>query len=229
MSGVRVIAIDGPAASGKSTTAGAVARALGALHLDSGALYRALTVVALEGGSADPGALLRRAESRGLALRPSGQSIEPVLDGRSAEPLLRSSEVNARVSAVSAIPEVREWVTRQLRAVALPTGQPDPILVLDGRDIGTTVFPHAPVKVFLTATPEARARRRLLQRGGTASPEQVAREAADLAERDRQDEARAVAPLRPAADAVLLDTTDLQFAEQVRFIVALARERLSLE
>jgi cytidylate kinase len=222
-----VIAIDGPAASGKSTTAVAVARELGAAHLDSGALYRALAVVALELERLDSGALLRAAELRGLALRGVDSGIVPFLDGQDAEPLLRSPEVNGLVSEVSALPEVREWVNARLReavkAVGRSRGQ---LVIVDGRDIGTAVFPDAPVKVFLTASPEARARRRLLQRGVLPGPAEVDREAAELAERDRRDRARAVAPLRQAADAMLLDTTNLGFADQVQEIVALVRRRL---
>jgi len=217
-----VIAIDGPSASGKSSTAAAVARELGALHLDSGALYRALTALALEPELADPAALLRGAEARGLELREAGGALVPFLAGRDAEPLLRSAPVNARVSEVSAWPQVREWVNARLRGAAAAAR----VLVLDGRDIGTAVFPDAPVKVFLTATPEARARRRLLQRGDAPDAGQVAREAALLAERDAKDSARAVAPLRRAADAVLLDTTELDFAAQVGEIVRLSRRRL---
>ena len=110
-----VVAIDGPAASGKSSTALAVAGALGAVHLDSGALYRAVTLVALETGAGDPEALLRRAEQRGLRLERFADGIHPVLDGSRAEARLRSPEVNARVSEVSAVPQVREWVNRRLR------------------------------------------------------------------------------------------------------------------
>ena len=217
-----VIAIDGPAASGKSSTAAAVARELGAQHLDSGALYRALTALALEQESADPAALLRAADARGLELREAGGALVPFLAGRDAEPLLRSTAVNARVSEVSAWPQVRDWVNARLRQAAAGAD----VLVLDGRDIGTAVFPAAPVKVFLTATPAARARRRLLQRGETPDADQVAREAARLAERDALDSARPVAPLRQAPDAVLLDTTALDFAGQVGEIVRLARGRL---
>jgi cytidylate kinase len=228
---VSVIAIDGPAASGKSSTAQAVARALGAFHLDSGALYRALTLVDLEAGAPGVDQLLRRAEDRGLGLERVADGIVPVLDGRAAEPRLRSEAVNARVSAVSAVPAVREWVNGRLREAAHRTGAlagSRPLLVLDGRDIGTVVFPDAPVKIFLTATPEARARRRLLQRGVPIDPERLARESAELADRDRQDRARPVAPLRQAPDAIVLDTTDMPFDRQVGEIVEVARKRLSL-
>ncbi len=232
MSRIPVIAIDGPAASGKSSTAQAVAQALGAVHLDSGSLYRALTAVALETPVDDTAGLLRRAEERGLGLVRKDGGIVPVLDGTPAEPLLRTGAVDARVSAVSALPEIRAWVNQRLRAAVAEAGSDTwahqrRLVVLDGRDIGSIVFPDAPVKVFLTATPEARAERRLRQSGTTPSPALVARMADELAERDRQDRARAVAPLRQPADAVLLDTTLLGFEEQVQTIVDLVRSRLS--
>ncbi|NOT06940.1 MAG: AAA family ATPase, partial [Gemmatimonadales bacterium] len=156
-----VIAIDGPAASGKSSTAAAVAKELGAVHLDSGALYRGLTAVALTMNPRSAEAILRSAEARDLELREIGEDVVPFLDGLAAEPLIRGAEVNALVSDVSAMPLLREWVNARLRAAAR-SGR---LFVLDGRDIGTAVFPNAPVKIFLTATPEARARRRLIQRG----------------------------------------------------------------
>jgi cytidylate kinase len=218
----RVIAIDGPAASGKSTTAAAVARELGALHLDSGALYRGLTAVALELPRRDAAVIVGAAEARGLSLRQAGEEVIPHLDGRPAEDRIRGPEVTRLVSEVSALAEVRAWVNARLReAVSQGT-----LVVMDGRDIGTAVFPDAPVKVFLTATPEARARRRLLQRGERPSPAEIAAEASALAERDRKDSAREVAPLRQAADAMLLDTTNLSFEEQVGEIVRLSRTRL---
>lgn len=198
-----------------------MARALGAIHVDSGALYRALTVVALDLDDRSPAAILRSAVARGLALRPGGGDLVPFLDGRDAEPRIRGPEVTALVSEVSAMPAIREWVNARLRQAA----EGDRAVVLDGRDIGTAVFPNAPVKVFLTATPEARARRRLEQRGEKVDSDRVAREAAMLAERDRLDSSRAVAPLRKADDAVLLDTTSLSFEEQVGAIVRLVRQR----
>ena len=219
-----VIAIDGPAASGKTTTAAAVARILRLTHLDSGAVYRGLTAVALELTDRSAAAIVRSAEARGLVLRQAGGGLVPFLDGQDAESRIRTPEVTALVSDVSAMPEIRAWVNARLRdAVAAGVGRP---VVLDGRDIGTAVFPEAPVKIFLTATPEARARRRLLQRGAPSGPGDVAREAALLAERDRRDSTRPVAPLRRAEDAVLLDTTTLSFEEQVGEIVRLVRLRL---
>jgi cytidylate kinase len=217
-----VIAIDGPSASGKSSTAAAVAAVLGARHLDSGALYRALTAVALTLPERTPAAIARAAEARGLELRAVEGHLIPFLDARDAEPLIRSPEVDATVSAVSAMPALRDWVNARLRSAVRQGGE----VVLDGRDIGTAVFPDAPLKIFLTASPEARARRRLSQRGKPYGPEQVAREAAILVERDRSDSTREVAPLRRGPDAVLVDSTDLSFEEQVEAIVRLARERL---
>jgi cytidylate kinase len=217
-----VIAIDGPAASGKSSTAAAVARRLGWLHVDSGALYRGVTRVALDlGDTADAARILEAAETRGLDLRVEAARGVVMLDGRPAEDRIRDAAVTAAVSAVSALPAVRAWVTARLRA--LPAGGRP--VVLDGRDIGTAVFPEAPLKVYLTASPPVRARRRLLQQGRDPAEAEVAAEAGRIAARDSFDAGRAVAPLRAAEDAVALDTTGLRFEEQVDRIVALARAR----
>jgi len=217
-----VVAIDGPAASGKTSTAAEAARRLGAVHLDSGALYRGLTRVALDAGTRDPAAIQADAERRGLELRRVGDEIVPYLDGAEAEPLIRGREVTATVSEVAAMAPLRAWVNRRLREAA-GWGR---LAVLDGRDIGSDVFPDAPIKVFLTATPAARAGRRLRQRGQEPNDEAVERETRALAARDAIDSTRTVAPLRRADDALLLDTTTLSFEEQVDRIVTLVRERL---
>lgn len=226
-----VIAIDGPSASGKSSTARAVAEALGFSHLDSGSLYRGVTLVALREGarrglagsgvltSLDPETILRTAEDRGLMLQSDGVGFAAYLEGEPAEDALRSAEVTAHVSAVAAIPVVREWVNSRLRAM-VRAGQD---VVVDGRDIGTVVFPDADLKIFLTASAEARAGRRISQRGAAVVPDHLDAETAALAARDHADSTRKVAPLRPADDAVHLDTTTMDFAEQVRFIVDRAR------
>ena len=219
----RVIAIDGPAASGKSSTAAAVAKALGALHLDSGALYRGLTRVAVDAATADPGQVLAAADRRQLVLRLDGAEIAPYLDGAPAEQLIRTPEVTARVSDIAAIGQCRDWVNVRLRAAAAGNR----VLILDGRDIGTAVFPDARLKVFLTASPESRARRRLAQRGEVFDAQSLARETEALAVRDSLDAGRAIAPLRQADDAVVLDTSDLSFRAQVDIIVALAAKALS--
>lgn len=226
-----VIAIDGPSASGKSSTARAVAEALGFAHLDSGSLYRGVALVALREGSRrgltgaaavtdlGPETILRAAEDRGLMLQSDGVGFSAYLEGEPAEDALRSPEVTAHVSAVAAIPVVREWVNSRLRAM-VRAGQD---VVVDGRDIGTVVFPDADLKIFLTASPAARAGRRVNQRGAAAvDPTVLEAEAAALAARDHADSTRQTAPLKPADDAVLLDTTALAFPEQVERIVTLA-------
>src|SRR5690348_2376509 len=221
---VRVVAIDGPAASGKSSTAQAVAQALGWAHLDSGALYRALTLAVLDnlGAERSPQRVVALAEELPVRLVLSGAGFVPEVAGVDVAAAIRGERVTAHVSAVAAIPEVRVWANaQQRRAVAEhPVG-----VVVDGRDIGTVVFADAPVKVFLTATPDERARRRITQRGEALDERRLARESQALAARDTADSSRPVAPLKPAADAVLLDTTHLTLDEQVRRIVALARAR----
>jgi cytidylate kinase len=227
----RVIAIDGPSASGKSTTARAVAEALNFAHLDSGALYRGVTLVALRESARrgrvhedplevlDPETVLRAAEDRGLMLQPDGAGFAAYLEGEPVDTELRGARVTGCVSAVSAVPVIREWINTRLRAM-VRAGRD---VVVDGRDIGTVVFPDADLKIFLTASPSARAGRRINQRGAAVDPNLLEAEAAALAARDRADSTRQTAPLKPAEDAVLLDTTALTFAEQVERIVALAR------
>lgn len=226
----RVIAIDGPAASGKSSTAAAVAYQLGWGHLDSGALYRAITLAAIDnleerrgtGEGWSPQKIIALAEDLPVRLVLVDNLFRPEVSGVDVAEAIRSERVTTRVSGVAAVAQVRDWVNaRQRRAVVEhPRG-----VVVDGRDIGTIVFPDAPLKIFLTASPEERARRRLAQRGEPATPEDVRREATVLAARDLADSTRAVAPLRPAPDAVGLDTTVLDQAQQVAQVVALARDR----
>jgi cytidylate kinase len=217
-----VIDIDGPAASGKSSTAQAVAEALGFTHLDSGALYRGATLVGLRQGIEDALALVPALDHHRLALHHDGSRFTVWLGGESVEQEIRDPAVTARVSAVSALPPVRNWVNQRLRGMA-DAGHS---LVVDGRDIGTVVFPDAPLKVFLTASPRTRAARRLAQRGEGETPAVLEREAAALTLRDEADSRRAVAPLRLAEDAVPLDGTGLSFEAQVAEIVRLARTRI---
>jgi cytidylate kinase len=230
---LRVIAIDGPAASGKSSTAGLVAQRLGWAHLDSGALYRALTLAAVDdaerrktapGGEGWSGQrILALAEALPVRLVLVGEVFRPEVAGASVEEAIRTERVTRHVSVVAAIPDVRTWVnTQQRRAVEGGRGRG---IVVDGRDIGTVVFPDAPLKVFLTATPDERARRRLFQRGQDVDVDLVRRESEALAARDAADSSRRVAPLRPAQDAILLDTTALTLEAQVAQVVELARQR----
>ena len=239
---LRVIAIDGPAASGKSSTASLVARRLGWAHLDSGALYRAITLAVLDnlgetlkdsltvagkGKGETWGAqqVVSLAEGLPVRLVLVDDVFRPEVAGVDVAQAIRSERVTQRVSEIAAIPEVRHWVNVQQREAV--QGHPRGVVV-DGRDIGTVVFPDAPLKVFLTASPEERARRRLAERrGGVGSGgAELRQEAEALEARDRADSTRAVASLRAAADAVVLDTTRLSLEQQVQAVVALARTRL---
>jgi cytidylate kinase len=221
---LRVIAIDGPAASGKSSTGARVAQALGWAHLDSGALYRAVTLATIDNVS-EPWLvqrILALSEELPVRLVLVGDRFEPEVAGVQVETAIRSERVTQQVSAVAAIPEVRRWVNaRQREAVAAHSAG----VVVDGRDIGTVVFPDAPLKVFLTASPQERAKRRLTQRGQRVDDDRLARESRALEARDEADATRPIAPLKPADDAVTLDSTALSLEEQVRQVVALARER----
>jgi CMP/dCMP kinase len=221
-----IIAIDGPAGSGKSTTAKAVARELGFRHLDSGAFYRALTYAALRSGTPPEawGRFTRtELDALGVAATPAGSGYAFAVAGAAVHAELRTAEVNERVSIMAAVPAVRDWLLGQLRGAAAGVD-----LVADGRDIGTVVFPDAELKVFLVADPRERARRRLRQQSGDSLPaEELEAEVARLAVRDRLDSERETAPLRKAEDAIEIDTTRLHFHEQVARIVALARTRRS--
>lgn len=217
-----IIAIDGPAGSGKSSTAKAVAATLGFRHLDSGALYRAITWAALQAGiPAETWDALDASTLESLDVRstPGPRGFDVTVGGRRVGDEIRSPEVNARVSRMAAVPAVRHWLLGALRRAGTG-GQ----LVADGRDIGTVVFPDAELKLFLVCAPEERARRRLRERGIVDDPpDEVRRESERLQGRDALDSGRAVAPLVPAADAIIIDTTELGFAEQIDTIVQLAR------
>ncbi len=212
-----VVAIDGPAASGKSSTARWVAERLSYRHVDSGALYRALTLLALgEGGPAEgwtDETLAVLAER--VRLAPVAGGFEPLIDDQPTGEAIRGTEVTRHVSRVAQQPGVRAWVNARVRQAASGLA-----VVVDGRDIGTIVFPDAPLKVFLVADPWERARRRLRQRlERNPSEDEIAEETERLVQRDAKDANQTV----QARDAVLLDTTFLTQAEQVDRIVRLAR------
>lgn len=218
-----IIAIDGPAGSGKSSTARAVAERLAFRHLDSGAFYRALTFAALiEGIPVDEWSALdtNRLNRLDVSAEPAGRGFRMLVRGGDATHAIRGVQVNANVSAMARVPAVREWLLETLRETA---GRTD--LVADGRDVGTVVFPDAELKIFLVADPAVRAERRLRQEGRPIDDDAIAAEAERLAERDRIDSERTTAPLRPADDAVHLDTSELSFEQQVSEIVRLAWER----
>ena len=216
-SGRIVIAIDGPAASGKSSTAQWVAKRLGFNHVDSGALYRAITAAAMR-RNADAESWTEDfvlAGGKAIALEPDGRSFAPTIEGRRVDEQIRGSEVTRHVSRVARMPRVREWVNQQVRATVTTFD-----IVVDGRDMGTAVFPNAQLKVFLVADPWERARRRLLQSLGRGPTDaEIAEETDRLVRRDAGDSTQTV----QAPDAVLIDTTYLTQEEQVERIVALAQ------
>lgn len=216
-----VVAIDGPAAAGKSSTAHWVAERVGFRHVDSGALYRAATAAQLR-ADPDPShwterGVLAAAALVGLVPRPT--AFLPVIAGADSELEIRSSDVTRHVSGVAQMPGVREWVNAHVRALAR-----DYDVVVDGRDIGTVVFPEAALKVFLVADPWERARRRLVERLGRRPTEsEIAEETDRIVKRDAQDATQTV----QARDAVLIDTTALTQEEQVARIVALVEAVLA--
>jgi cytidylate kinase len=215
-----VIAIDGPAGAGKSSTAAGVARALGFAYVDSGAFYRLATLLALRSGligesDLDADGLVRALAAARIERRTGRTGDTILLDGQDVGPLLRSPEVTAVVSRVAAEPAVRHVVNDRLREFA----RSGP-LVMDGRDIGTAVFPRARLKVFLDASLAERARRR-----SGADRTAVAAEA--LARRDDMDSSRRTDPLARAADAVVVATDDLTLEEQIAHIVDLYRQRVA--
>lgn len=212
-----VVAIDGPAASGKSSTAAWVAEKLGVRHVDSGALYRAATAAALRSGQPSEGwtegFVLERAAA--ITLVAGAHSFVPLIDGAPLDEELRSGAVTKHVSRVAKMPGVRSWVNTHVRRSA----EHDDVVV-DGRDIGTAVFPDAEVKIFLVADPWERARRRLVQRlGRRPTDEEIAAETERLVQRDARDATQTA----QANDAILIDTTYLTQPEQVERIVALVR------
>jgi len=215
---VPVVAVDGPAASGKGTVAAGVAQTLGFHFLDSGSLYRLVALKALESNTAvnDAAALAALAQDLEFAFSPE----RTMLDGRDVTKAIRGEAVGEAASRVAVHPEVRRALLERQRAFRRPPG-----LVADGRDMGTVVFPDALLKIFVTASPEERARRRhkqLIEKGISVTIDGLLR---DIRERDARDASRAAAPLRPAADAVILDTTDLTITAAIDFVLGEYRAR----
>jgi cytidylate kinase len=219
-----IVAIDGPAGAGKSTVARQLAARLGFSMIDTGAIYRSVALAALEAGIAwDDDQGLRGLLDRGLQLGFQGDRV--LLAGRDVSEEIRTPSISRGASVVSARPVVREKLLQLQRDLGrkAPKGA-----VLEGRDIGTVVFPDAEVKFFLTATDEARALRRhaeLSEKGLTVDLPEVL---ADQRRRDKDDTERAIAPLKPAPDALLVDTTGLDLAEVIEHCFQLARTRLSV-
>ncbi|MFA6720616.1 MAG: (d)CMP kinase [Candidatus Cloacimonadaceae bacterium] len=218
-----IIAIDGPAASGKSTTAQRLARRLGYVYLDTGAMYRACALQAkLSGISlADEQAVQLMLKNLDIRIQASTEKNSIFLSNQNVSEDIRANDISKLASDISALPAVRYGMVELQREMAATGG-----VILDGRDIGTFVFPDADLKFFLTASPEIRARRRWLelQKKGLAKDyEEVLKE---LEERDRNDANRALAPLSVAADAIVVDTGAMSVEEQVDMLYAAVRSRL---
>ncbi len=217
-----IIAIDGPVGSGKSTVARRVAELLGYTHLDSGAMYRGVAWKALRDGVPldSPAQLAALAEAARIDLVPRGGKLHVILDGEDITDLIRTREVSHAASVVAVVPGVRHPMVAEQRRAGAHGG-----IVMEGRDIGTAVFPHADLKVFLDASPEVRAERRqreLQEKGEGLELEKVL---ADVRERDRRDREREMSPLVRAADAVVVDNTAMDGEETARVIVQCAQEK----
>ncbi|MBP8975488.1 MAG: (d)CMP kinase, partial [Bacteroidetes bacterium] len=215
---------DGPAASGKSTTAKLLAKKLGYIHIDTGAMYRAITYKALQNhiDVTDEDRLAKLARSCVLSFKNEDDGQRILLDGVDVTAEIRSLEVTNNVSVVSSHPKVREVLVELQRSLALEGG-----VVLEGRDIGTVVLPDAEVKIFLVADVAERAKRRqrdLANAGISVDDEQIQQE---LIERDRKDSSRAASPLKKADDAIVIDTTNLTIDEQVEKIFNYVQMRIA--
>jgi cytidylate kinase len=212
-----VVAVDGPSGSGKSTVSRAVATAAGLRYLDTGAMYRAAAWLALRDGvdASDPDRLTALVKAATLQVRADPGDPAVRIDGVDVTEAVRGADVTAAVSAVSAVPGVREVMVSRQRELIGAGG-----IVVEGRDIGTTVAPDAPVKIFLTADPAVRASRRSRQDGSGTGDLALATTQADLVKRDDADSRRAASPLTQAADAVVLDSTRLSVEGIVREVMA---------
>ena len=226
-----VIAIDGPAGAGKSTLAAHLARRFGFLNLETGAMYRALALKAIENDIDfdDEASLLELASTTRIALQPHREGNRVLLDGADVSRRIRDTDVTSAASKVSVHPRLRAWMVEEQRGLGKGGG-----VVMEGRDIGTCVFPDAEVKIFLDAAPEVRGNRRFRQShvpeaAFAETAEQKATRAAileEMRERDRRDRSRADSPLRPAEDAVLLDSTEMSLEDVLAEAERIVREHL---
>lgn len=218
-----IIAIDGPAGAGKSTIASRLARKLGYVNLESGAMYRALALKAIEDDISfdDEAALMRLAQKSRIQLEPTIGGNRTLLDTCDVSSRIRETDVTEAASRVSVHPGVRAWMVAHQRQMGVGGG-----IVMEGRDIGTKVFPDADLKIFLDADPVVREQRRMEQL--RIKGEVPANLAADLRERDRRDRTRAASPLQAAGDAVVIDSTRLTEDEVLARAEELARQKLTL-
>ena len=218
------VAIDGPAGAGKSTIAARLARRLGYVNLESGAMYRALALKAIRSDISfeDGPALLALAQASQIRLEPTREGNRVFLDGVDVSQRIREEDVTQAASRVSIHPAVRAWMVERQRELGAGGG-----VIMEGRDIGTKVFPDAEVKVFLDAHPEVRQQRRILQRNEKSGTEERQRIAAELQERDLRDRTRAASPLVPAEDAIIIDSSQLSIDQVVDKVEEAVRRKLS--
>jgi cytidylate kinase len=220
-----IITIDGPAGSGKSTIASRVARKLGYINIETGAMYRALALKAVENDTSvdDEQALVKLARGSHIALEPTLEGNRVLLDQRDVTERIRERDVTEAASRVSIHPGVRQWMVARQRQLGAGGG-----VVMEGRDIGTKVFPDAEVKIFLDAAPEVRGDRRYRQQTmPTPTPAQSV--IAEMHERDQRDRTRANSPLIPATDAVIIDSTDLNIEQVMGQVDKLIAKKLKVE
>jgi CMP/dCMP kinase len=217
------VAVDGPAGTGKSSVSRGLARALGARYLDTGAMYRIVTLAVLRGGTdpADQAAVGATAAEVHLSVGYDPDVDHCQLDGEDVSVEIRGDEVTQAVSAVSAVPAVRTRLVGLQRALAGGPGS----VVVEGRDVGTVVLPNADVKIFLTASAETRARRRNDQNVAAGLPDDYDGVLADVRRRDHLDSTRAVSPLRAASDAVVVDTSEMTESEVIAHLLELVKQR----
>ena len=217
-----IIAIDGPSGAGKSTLGRLLARELGLLYVDTGAMYRAAALAVTESGvsTSDPEAVAETVARAPINLGGDPDSLRVMLGGRDVSDEIRTEKISHMSSVISTIPEVRRELVRRQREMGAHGG-----VVLDGRDIGTVVFPEADLKFFLTARPEERARRRYEEERPREQDQTFQDTLADINARDRRDSTRADSPLTIAADAVVIDTTELSIEDVFRKMLEVARER----
>lgn len=217
------IAIDGPAGAGKSTIARAAAKELGFIYIDTGALYRTIALFFIREGVdiADKGQVASALSKINADISFSGGEQQMILNGENVSGLIRTPEVSMMASSSSALPEVREFLLDRQRSLAREHN-----VIMDGRDIGTVVLPDANIKIFLTASPEIRARRRfdeLVEKGVQVTFEEVLE---DLNQRDYQDSHREIAPLKPAEDSVVADTSGKTLEEAIEYLLSIIKSKI---
>ena len=216
-----VVAIDGPAGAGKSTIAKLAAEKLGYAYIDTGAMYRSVAWKFLQSGAAfDEAFISRLSQTMLIEFKPEAKVNRVFVDGTEVTDAIRSAEVTAIVSKVAAIGDVREAMVDQQRRMGEAGG-----VLMDGRDIGTVVFPNAQLKIFLTASVQERAMRRYKELLAKGEQVELAQLQQDIASRDKQDSERAISPLRQAEDALLLDTSDMDISQVTEKILQLVQER----